>query len=104
MRTCPRSIAYLAAFLACSLAHADPAARVAEPAAASAFADSFGLNAADRTAALKPPAVLPPAERAWTPAADSFGLNNRLISGPADCPAADADTRSRPAPRRCVRM
>lgn len=105
---CPisKSIASIAVCLVHSLALAGPAMSPAgeRETASSVFADSFGLNVAARTAALKPESVLTSPGQVWTPAADSFGLNRPLISTPADCPVADAQARPQPDPRRCIRM
>jgi hypothetical protein len=97
----------LAAFcFACSLAHGEPEAN---PAASSSpagpvFADSFGLNAAARASAARQPSSPSPSGQRWVPVADSFGLNNVLISAMADCLAAKLETRPASGPHRCVQM
>jgi len=100
-----KPIALAALCLACSLSHGESATNQAAPPfpATSVFADSFGLNATARAPAARQPALQSPSEHGWLPAADSFGLNNVLISAMADCLAAK--TEARPAgPHRCIQM
>ena len=105
MRAFMKSMAVVAAL---ALAYAQACAEttkiqtVSHAAVASGFADSFGLNLAERAAATKQRAA-PTSEQRWVPVADSFGLNNVLVSAMADCLAAKM-AQSTARSHRCIEM
>jgi hypothetical protein len=107
MCTFNKSIAFAAAAFAivCSLANAEPTRTPATTASTTSplFADSFGLNGTERASATKHQASLSPSEQGLMPAADSFGLNNPLVSAFADCSAAKS---AKPVARshRCIEI
>lgn len=105
MRSFAKSIAIVAAFcLACPAAGAEPAKEGGAFAGASVFADSFGLNVAERNLLAKQAGSASQVGPRPLPAADSFGLNNLFFPSTGDCPTAKAESKPTPGLRRCIEI
>lgn len=105
MRPFAGSIAIFAALsLLSSAPGAEPGKGHEAVAAASVFADSFGLNLAEKAPPAKQTGAASPTGLRQLPAADSFKLNNLEFSAVADCPAAKPDAKSAQPARKCIEI
>lgn len=105
MRPLARSIAVFSALsLVYSVSGAEPGKGREAVAAAAVFADSFGLNLAEKSPPAKQTGATPPMGLRQLPAADSFGLNNLQFSAVTDCPVAKPDAKSAQPTPKCIQI